>query len=250
MFPKNIIQSILFVIILIVTSFAVIAFFEFIIVNKTDLLKLIRDLFSYALSFLVLVFLAKKRIEDFSISNTKYNIVLLLILVSLTFAIAIGIPSFYLLSDFFNHKSTQPQNNSLFFSLISIALIPAIFEELIIRGILFNNLIKNNSFIKSLIIATVIFSVIHMNLPKLPILILGSIFTCYIYYKTKNILYAILIHISINVVSVFEYLLVHPTSDSISYANIYGKNTIYMLLFSFFLLIMGLLYLKRNIENT
>nr|WP_317631943.1 CPBP family intramembrane glutamic endopeptidase [uncultured Flavobacterium sp.] len=248
MFPKNIIQSILFVIILIIISFSVIAFFEFIIVNRADLL-LIRDLLSYLLSFIVLGLLAKKKITDFNISNTKYNISLLLILVSLTFTIAIGLPSFYLLSNFFNNTITPIDNSSLIFSLVSIAILPAIFEELIIRGILFDNLIKNNSLIKSIIITTIIFSAIHMSIPKLPMLVLGAVFTCYIYYKTKNILYAMLIHLTTNVVSVFENWLVQPTSDSVGILNMYGNNTLYILIFSFLFLIIGLIYLKLNIEK-
>lgn len=249
LFPKNIIQSVLFTIILITTTFGVTAFFDFVIESQTDFTVLIQSLLSYAVPFLVLSFLAKKSVGDFSLSNTKYNIVFLLILISLTFAITIGIPTVYLISDFLGIKINQPLNNSLFFSLISIALLPAIFEELIITGVLFKNLTKNNSFIKSLIIATVLFSLIHLNIPKLPGLILGSIFTCYIYYKTQNILYPILIHLTINVASIFESFLVKYTSYSVSYRGIYGKNTVYILILSFSLLIIGLFYLQRYLKN-
>lgn len=250
MFPKNIIESILFITILTVISFTVIGVFEFFIQNKSIFITIIQCLFSYALPFFVLGLLAKKKSQDFNISNTKYKIVLLLILVSLTFAIIIGIPSFYLLSDLLGNKVSQSENDSLFLSLITIALLPAVFEELIIKGILFDNLMKNNSFLKSLIITTLLFSLIHLNIPKLPGLILGSVFTCYIYYKTKNIFYTILIHLCINTMSIFEYLLVKPiTNTPINFMNIYGKNTLYILIFSLLFLIIGSLYLKQNLEN-
>lgn len=248
MFPKNIPQSILFTIILIVTSFVVHVFFEFFFKSETDFLRLMRRLFSYVLPYLVLSYLAKKKITDYSLSNTKYNISFLLILISLTFTLTIGLPSFYLLSSFFDVEIMQIRNNTLFFSLLAIALFPAIFEELIIKGILFENLIKNNSLIKSIIITTIIFSALHMSIPKLPLLILDSIFTCYIYYKTRNVLYAMLIHLTANAISVFEYLLIQPASGTVTLLNIYGNNTVFILIVSFLLLMISLYRLRQHMK--
>lgn len=59
-----------------------------------------------------------------------------------------------------------------------------------------------------------------------------------------------LIHLTTNVVSVFENWLVQPTSDSVGILNMYGNNTLYILIFSFLFLIIGLIYLKLNIEKT
>ena len=248
MFPKNILQSVLFTIILMVTSFVVHAFFDFFVESKTNFSLLMRTLFSYVLPYVVLSYLAKKKITDYSLSNTKYSISFLLILISLTFTLTIGLPSFYLLSNFFNNTITLIDNISLIFSLVSIAILPAIFEELIIRGILFDNLIKNNSLIKSIIITTIIFSAIHMSIPKLPMLVLGAVFTCYIYYKTRNILYAMLIHLTANTISVFEYLLVQPTTGSVTLLNIYGSNTIFILIVSFLLLMISLYRLRQQMK--
>src|SRR5690554_819583 len=248
MFPKNIPQSVLFTIILMVTSFVVHAFFEFFIESRTDFSLLMRTLFSYVLPYIVLSYLAKKKITDYSLSNTKYSISFLLILISLTFTLTIGLPSFYLLSNFFNNIIIPIDNSSLIFSLVSIAILPAIFEELIIRGILFDNLLKNNTLIKSIVITTMIFSALHMSITKLPMLILGSIFTCYIYYKTRNILYAMLIHLTANAISVFEYLLIQHTSGSVTLLNIYGNNTIFILIVSFLLLMISLYRLRQQMK--
>lgn len=91
----------------------------------------------------------------------------------------------------------------LYISIISTGFIGPILEEILFRYILFNNLNKFNSKLKSLIIATIIFAVIHLNIIKIIYAFILGIILNITYIKSNNIKVPILIHISANIMSIF-----------------------------------------------
>jgi len=83
--------------------------------------------------------------------------------------------------------------------LIIIAVLPAIGEELIFRGVLLTKLreVSNNEHF-GVTVSALVFASIHMQPTKLlPMLFLGIVLG-YIYTKTKNILYPMLFHFLFN----------------------------------------------------
>lgn len=97
------------------------------------------------------------------------------------------------------NKVTVP----LYISIIATGFIGPILEEILFRYILFNNLNKFNSKKKSLIITTIIFAVIHLNIIKIIYAFILGLILNITYIKSNNIKVPILIHISANIMSIF-----------------------------------------------
>jgi len=103
----------------------------------------------------------------------------------------------------FLNIETYPQ---LFLNLIMIAVLPAIGEELLFRGVLqrlFNDSLKNIHL--SIIVTSILFSALHMQFYGfLPRFVLGMIFG-YLYYWSSNLWYAIFAHFLNNGAAVLLY---------------------------------------------
>jgi len=92
---------------------------------------------------------------------------------------------------------------SLYISIISTGIIGPILEEVLFRYILLNDLKKFNSPKKAIIIATIIFALVHGSPIKiLYAFILGLILNI-IYDKYDNIKANIIVHMSANIIAIF-----------------------------------------------
>lgn len=82
-------------------------------------------------------------------------------------------------------------------SIISLALIPAVFEELLFRGIIFNGL-KPYGKTFSIVVSAVMFSVFHMSLNQTLYPVLMGLLFGGIMFKENNILYTMIVHFVCN----------------------------------------------------
>lgn len=167
------------------------------LVSNKDLTSFISNELSIILTiinFLIITYLIKKyNIKSKHINPLSYyTLILLGISLSTIFNTTLFIFSK-------PNKVTIP----LYISIISTGFIGPILEEILFRYILFNNLNKFNSKFKSLIIATIIFAVIHLNLIKIIYAFILGIILNITYIKSNNIKVPILIHISANIMSIF-----------------------------------------------
>lgn len=99
--------------------------------------------------------------------------------------------------------------------LISAALVPAICEELIFRGLLLTGYKRNSRFAGAFVTA-LFFAIMHLNPHQFfYAFILGFVFTYFVYY-TKSIFASMLAHFIINGTSVFTiYLLkIYPNIET------------------------------------
>lgn len=91
-------------------------------------------------------------------------------------------------------------------SLISLALLPAIGEELIFRGIILNSL-KTKSKLFAVIVSSLLFTLIHFNLSQLFYPFLFGILLAFACLKSKNIVLPMLIHFINNAINLtIQYL--------------------------------------------
>lgn len=136
------------------------------------------------------------------ISNTKINIKWLLVF------ILFGIVTMFGLSYFINHfslvlnllgkpSSTLPYDlnnwNSYIFSIISLAIFPAVGEELLFRGTILNGL-KSKGKLYAIIMSSLMFSIFHFNLSQLFYPILFGMILGITYVLTNNLIVPICIH--------------------------------------------------------
>jgi len=91
----------------------------------------------------------------------------------------------------------------LVIKIVVLAILPAIAEELIFRGVLLKMINKaSNNVHYAVIVSGIIFAGIHFQPTKLlPMIFLGVVLG-YIYTKTKNISYSILFHFIFNLSSI------------------------------------------------
>lgn len=181
-----------------------IALLHFLKFNSTYIASLITDLI---FAFIVVIFLALnfKNLKEVLIPKiTSYKLV---ILISLSLCVLAFLVTHF--ADFLN-KSVFDNNNSgyyehykdspfpLLFCIISIAVFPALFEEIAFRGILFNELKNIMSVNATIIITTVLFTILHFSfISFLWIFPIGLLFG-YLRSKYDNLIYGIIGHFIYN----------------------------------------------------
>ena len=99
--------------------------------------------------------------------------------------------------------SITPITIPLYISILSTGIIGPILEEILFRYILLNKLKEFNSPKKSIIIATIIFAIVHGSIIKIIYAMILGILLNIIYHKYNNIKAPILIHISANIIAIF-----------------------------------------------
>lgn len=118
-----------------------------------------------------------------------------------------------------------------YYHLIRVLILMPFFEEIFYRYIIQTNLSKKINSTFSIIIASILFTITHLDLENfLPLLGCG-IFLGFVYHKTNNISYAILLHFGINlVINLFTY-------DN--YRNTLITGIPILLLFSFLIILLS-----------
>lgn len=110
---------------------------------------------------------------------------------------------------------------TIFYKCLATLILAPIFEELIFRYYIYNGLTQRYSIFTAILVSTLMFSLIHVfNIKSIfPSLIFGAI-SCYIYYKTNNLLYSILLHFFSNVIAISKQIFkseYYQILDSIHY---------------------------------
>lgn len=99
----------------------------------------------------------------------------------------------------------------LILAIFAVALIPAICEEFLYRGLVLNGLRKYGVWV-SVLTSALLFSLMHMNLQQLPYtFILGIIFGLVVYY-TRNIWLSIIMHFLNNATAILIMYFASSTS--------------------------------------
>lgn len=164
-----------------------------------------------AIAYLIVFYFFYKSIFNVSKGIEKAKHIKLDFVLYLTI-IAIGLElfdrpffDFSKIYDYFNgveikpFEFTESSNLSVFYRGIAVLIIAPIFEELFFRKFLFGEVLKKNSLTTSVIVSSICFSIVHLPSYRnlLPTFIFGII-ACFIYNKTKNIFYTIILHFLTN----------------------------------------------------
>lgn len=144
---------------------------------------------------------------NFEYKNINYSLLLFIIPVAFSSQI-IGSEIENLISMFFKRSlsfyqplitlAKLPGIGGLLASIIIIAIIPAVIEELFFRGIIQTGLINKYNVNTGITLASLLFAIIHINPHVIITIFLFSMLLGFVYYIYKNIVYNILIHFSLN----------------------------------------------------
>lgn len=169
-------------------------------------------LLSWSISyFIVFKFIIKLKFPSININKKtqalKLKVIFIILLISIGIVI-INTPIwdinkivFYITEDtiLIDNHPFKGFNTQFIIDLLFYLIVFPLTEELFFRKYVFTAILKNNSFAISAVFSSILFSLYHLpNYNNLiPTFILGFI-SCIIYYRTKNILYSILLHFLYN----------------------------------------------------
>lgn len=98
-------------------------------------------------------------------------------------------------------------------SMISLALLPAICEELLFRGVIVNSL-KSKSYMFAIFISSFMFAIFHFSLSQLIYPFCFGLILSVVYLKTDNLLFPMLLHFANNGLSVSIQYFSSPSATS------------------------------------
>jgi len=91
----------------------------------------------------------------------------------------------------------QTMDSPLIYSIIAVAVIPALFEELFFRGLIFSQL-KNVSLKKACIIAGLLFGLGHFSPQQFLYAFAMGVLACAVVYRTNSVFPTMILHFTIN----------------------------------------------------
>lgn len=150
-------------------------------------------------------------LNDLSITNINIPLTACVIVVTLLFVVVASelenlgaeiTGRFAFFSDTIVRISRMPSVTGLITALITICVLPAFIEEFLFRGVIQKNLSKKYGAKTALIISSICFAVVHLNPTVIVPIFLLSLMLGYVYIKTNNLIYSILIHFVNNVIAV------------------------------------------------
>ncbi|WP_370450888.1 lysostaphin resistance A-like protein [Mesonia sp. HuA40] len=128
---------------------------------------------------------------------------------------------------FFQNISLQ----NLFIIINTIVIMP-ILEEFLYRGLVMKKLLIKTNYKVAILVSSILFGLGHLDFEKSLVTFFSGLIIGYVFWKSKNLFYPIIIHIVINLLfSFFKYNSVEITFNLMSIYIIIYTISIYVLIF-------------------
>lgn len=164
--------------------------------------------------------------------NTKINYFYLIIL-GVILSLMYNVFAYYL--NFALKTSLFDNNSNVAVTLLSTGILGPIIEELMFRGIIYNELKSKYSNMKSILITTIFFAIIHINIIQILYALIIGFILIFVYEKYNNIKAPIILHMASNITTTLFLPLLIKNNLIINYG---------IFIFSLILLIMLKKYTK------
>ncbi len=178
---------------------------------------LFSQVFSFLVAFMFYLRLSGERFSDM-VNMKTIQLKQLLITLGILLACFIALPLFELINEplrqmlppgivereiLMNERNTelfvQSDPIQFVFSLIVVALLPAIFEELVFRGFLIKKMLQSGmSDIGAILMSGAIFALIHMQPLKFLSMFALGVALGFVYVKFRNLKYSMIMHFLFN----------------------------------------------------
>lgn len=192
-------------------------------------------------AFVFIYYNKKNKINPFVACKlkTKVNWVNIIVCMLISIIAVFGLMNFISIFDYIFQKIgfssnglNLPLDNFGWFLLnvLLLAVLPALLEELIFRGIIFNGL-RQRGFWFASIISTFMFAFMHLSIYQFVYpLIMGMVF-CFVVEKTGSTLYSIIVHFCNNFIVILISYISNITGKSIEIAiNSFLKIAVFVLI--------------------
>lgn len=186
---------------------------------------------------------------DFSLSSMKIMALVSISIIAIQTGIISPIVNLLPMPEFMQKVFLEFVNQNGVFSFISIVIAAPILEELIFRGIILNGLLQRYSPVKSIILSSILFGIVHLNPWQFISAFIIGIFSGWVYYKTRKLSLSILIHFINNLAAfIGMYFMDTETMMNESLSELYGGFTNLFLITTgaILLSIFGILLLKKE----
>ena len=165
-------------------------------------------------------------------TNNKINYFYLIIL-GVILSLMYNVFAYYL--NFVLKTSLFDNSNNIAITLLSTGILGPIIEELMFRGIIYNELKSKYSNMKSILITTIFFAIIHINIIQILYALIIGFILIFVYEKYNNIKAPIILHMASNITTTLFLPLLIKNNLIINYG---------IFIFSLILLIMLKKYTK------
>ncbi len=188
------------------------------IIKSSSMLYILIIIFTELIFFLFAIRIKNKYKNTFQnlINFKKINYIFLILVIF--FSIAYIFPSSELenilagvmgrsteFSEVILKISQMPGISGLIISIFIVAVMPAFIEELLFRGLIQKNLCVKYGNTKGVLITAILFSIIHFNPSAVISILIVSLMFGYIYLKTDNLVYSIILHFCNNFINVILF---------------------------------------------
>jgi membrane protease YdiL (CAAX protease family) len=207
----------------------------------------------------ILFYLLKKKEEkSFQLRFLPRDGQLLVLLIITTLSIQWGItgpladliPMPESVKELFNQMALQMKDT---YGFITVAILAPLMEEFIFRGIVLDGLLKRKPPLTAILISSFLFAFVHLNPWQFVGAMLIGLFMGWIYWKTNNLGYTILIHfVNNSVAALFVSLSDSEEIMSEALVDTYGGERNYRLVIATCLLVFTicLFLLKKRLSNS
>ena len=231
---------------------AQISLFPFSFVFKPFISKYIMSLVFSILSFCAAIaYSIQKRKTgaktfNFTIENKLVILLAIISVYALNYGIITPVLSLVPESKIYNQILLEWAGQPAILLFLHMVVIAPVFEELICRGIILDGFLKHYSPLKSILVSSLIFGLLHLNLPQIISGFLGGLFLGWIYYKTRSVSLPIILHATINLIALIA-LHVHDFDNLSNEPLYYGPpNSILIIVGLTSLFILSTYYLNKQ----
>ncbi|HWI48544.1 MAG TPA: CPBP family intramembrane glutamic endopeptidase [Rummeliibacillus sp.] len=83
-------------------------------------------------------------------------------------------------------------------AILAIVFIGPILEEFVFRRVIFGSLVQTTNFFVAALVSSIVFALIHLDLPHIIIYAISGFIFAFLYHKTKRIITSIIAHMMLN----------------------------------------------------
>lgn len=138
---------------------------------------------------------------DFSFSSIKIMVLVSISIIAIQTGIISPIVSLLPMPDSIKKIFLEFANPNSVFSFITIVIAAPVIEELIFRGIILNGLLRKYSPVKSIVISSVLFGIVHLNPWQFIGAFIIGLVSGWVYYRTRKLTLSIMIHFVNNLIA-------------------------------------------------
>ncbi len=136
-----------------------------------------------------------------------------------------------------------------FFAFLLVVIAAPILEELIFRGIILDGLLKKYSPIKSILISSLLFGLVHLNPWQFITGLIIGVFSGWVYYRTRSLSFSIIIHATANLSGFLTRFIIDTDSSIGNLVPDSVLSNLFLVIVSSILVAVCIYFLRKEFER-